>query len=249
MTKAIILAAGRGSRMGSETSDKPKCLTVLNNKTLLEWQLSSLKQAGINDVELVTGYKSELLKQYASQTHLNPDWAKTNMVSSLFCAPPPLSDIIISYSDIVYSSEHIDKLKKSKHDIVITADMDWFKLWSLRFINPLEDAETFSYSGNSLVSIGQKTDDLKAIQAQFMGLLKLTQKGWIILFNIFQKFPDDQRRKMDMTTLLAHLLEYKVHVGIEFIEGKWCECDTYDDVLVYERTLKEIDNWTHDWRT
>lgn len=248
MTRAIILAAGRGSRMGSQTENKPKCLTILNGKSLLEWQLNSLKQAGIDDVELVTGYKSNLLQQYVSRTHLNPEWANTNMVTSLFCAPPFNGDTIISYSDIAYSHDHVLAIRNSKHDIVITADLDWLKLWSLRFENPLDDAETFVFRENNLVSIGEKTDDLNEIQAQFMGLLKLSQKGWLSLFKVFQEFSDDQRRKMDMTSLLGHLLERKIPVFIEFINGKWCECDTYSDVLIYEQSLEDSDEWSHDWR-
>tara|TARA_B110000003_G_C16542839_1_gene493486 strand:- start:277 stop:1026 length:750 start_codon:yes stop_codon:yes gene_type:complete len=248
MTRAIILAAGRGSRMGSQTENKPKCLTILNGKSLLEWQLNSLKQAGVDDIELVTGYKSKLLQRYVSRTHLNPEWAKTNMVSSLFCASPFNGDTIISYSDITYSHEHVLAIKNSKHDIVITADINWLKLWSLRFENPLDDAETFISRKKNLVSIGKKTNDLNEIQAQFMGLLKLSQKGWLTLQNIFQDFPDDQRRKMDMTSLLGHLLEKKVPIFIEFVKGKWCECDTYNDVLIYEKLLEETIDWSHDWR-
>ena len=57
-TKAIILAAGRGSRMGDATASKPKCLNVLNDKCLLDWQLLSLRDAGIEEVTVVRGYRS-----------------------------------------------------------------------------------------------------------------------------------------------------------------------------------------------
>ena len=59
--KAIILAAGRGSRMKNLTDEKPKCLAKLRGKPLLEWQLTSLREAGIEDIAIVTGYKRELL--------------------------------------------------------------------------------------------------------------------------------------------------------------------------------------------
>ena len=54
---AIILAAGRGSRMKNLTSDKPKCLVQLNGKTLIQWQLDALNQAGISNIAVVTGYR------------------------------------------------------------------------------------------------------------------------------------------------------------------------------------------------
>ena len=247
MARGIILAAGRGSRMGEETDAKPKCLTVLNGKPLLEWQLNSLKKAGIETVEIVTGYKGALLQQYVSKTYSNSDWAETNMVSSLFCAPPVKGDSIISYSDITYSHEHVKALKNSPHDIVITADREWLRLWSLRFTDPLDDAETFLCDGKTLLSIGEKTTDLKHIQAQFMGLIKLSEKGWMTLLTLFQGLSDQEQRKMDMTTIINLLLAKHVTVHIEFVEGKWCECDTYQDVLCYEKELKNNPTWIHDW--
>ena len=59
--KAIILAAGRGSRMKHLTDEKPKCLAKLGGKLLIEWQLEALSAAGINEIAIVTGYKKELL--------------------------------------------------------------------------------------------------------------------------------------------------------------------------------------------
>ena len=248
MTRAIILAAGRGSRMGKETESKPKCLTLLKGKSLLEWQLSSLKKAGIHSIDLVTGYKSDLLKPFVSQTHLNKEWATTNMVSSLFCAPAFEGDTIISYSDITYAHDHIVALKNSPHDIVITADIEWLKLWSLRFTDPLEDAETFAYDHKTLVSIGETPKSLSEINAQFMGLIKLSQIGWDRLYSAFIQFSNEERKKLDMTTLLNYLLSIGITIHIEFISGKWCECDTYEDVLKYEQALLVEKKWSHDWR-
>ena len=59
--KAIILAAGRGSRMKKLTNDKPKCLVKLHGKPLLEWQLESMRKSGISEIAIVTGYKHEML--------------------------------------------------------------------------------------------------------------------------------------------------------------------------------------------
>ena len=80
MTKAIILAAGRGSRMGKETEDKPKCLTNLFGKTLLQWQIESLEKANIQEIELVTGYKSDVLSKYLKKTHLNSNWKNSKTI-------------------------------------------------------------------------------------------------------------------------------------------------------------------------
>ena len=51
--KAIILAAGRGTRMKELTEEKPKCLVELDGQSLLEKQLGALRQAGIEEIRLV----------------------------------------------------------------------------------------------------------------------------------------------------------------------------------------------------
>ena len=60
--RAIILAAGRGSRMQHLTNDKPKCLLEVNGKRLLEHQFEAITKAGIRSIAIVTGYKQELIK-------------------------------------------------------------------------------------------------------------------------------------------------------------------------------------------
>ena len=218
MNRAIILAAGRGSRMKEHTKEKPKCLNILANDTLLNWQLKSLKVGGIEKVIVVNGYKANLITG-DFQTVTNSRWSETNMVSSLFCVPQSKVNSIISYSDIVYKSEHVNSLKKSNGDIVITADLKWKELWELRFENPLDDAETFMSEGNILKHIGGKTDDISEIEAQYMGLLKLTEAGWKNMKEVYDSFPNDKKDNLDMTSMINHLLDRNIEVNIVFVNG------------------------------
>jgi len=245
--RALILAAGRGSRMGAETALKPKCLTLLDGKQLLEWQIDSLKGAGIKNITVVRGYRSEMLKGDFSVID-NKRWSETNMVYSLFCVPSFKGNTIISYSDIVYKKEHVAKLNKSKTDITITADKRWEELWRLRFEDPFDDAETFKSDGERLLEIGGKTRNVNDIEAQYMGLLKLTENGWDIIYKVFQSLTEKEKDKMDMTSMLNLLLNKGINIKVVFVEGGWCESDEYSDVLVYEKELKLNKNWIHDWR-
>ena len=70
--KAIILAAGRGSRMKKLTDELPKCLVELRGKTLLDWQLEALRAAGITEIAIVTGYKREMLTNRGMFDFHNP---------------------------------------------------------------------------------------------------------------------------------------------------------------------------------
>jgi L-glutamine-phosphate cytidylyltransferase len=245
--RAIILAAGRGSRMGQATASRPKCLNKLAGKTLLDWQLSALKGAELNAITVIGGYRRELL-QGDFNVVANERWDKTNMVASLFCAQAYEGNTIVSYSDIAYHPNHVKNLINSDGDIVITADKQWELLWKLRFENPLDDAETFKSSDGRITEIGKKTDDIRNIEAQYMGLIKLSPKGWDAMFSLYQTFPGEKKDKMDMTTMLNELLKNGVEINVVYIEGKWCEADDYDDILKYENELKTNENWSHDWR-
>jgi len=247
MSRAIILAAGRGSRMKEHTKEKPKCLNILANDTLLNWQLKSLKKALVEKITVVNGYKAELIKG-DFKTVTNKRWSETNMVASLFCVPTINDDSIISYSDIVYNSNHVKSLVNAKGDIIITADLKWRELWELRFENPLDDAETFKSIGDKLIHIGGKADSISEIEAQYMGLLKLTAKGWNKMKEVFDSFSKETQDKLDMTTMINHLLNRDIEVDIVFVEGGWCESDSYEDIIVYEEQMKLKNEWTHDWR-
>ena len=172
--RAIILAAGRGSRMGDLTDEHPKCLTQFAGRTLLEWQLSALRAAGIQDIAVVRGYRAETINPGGCIWFENPDWAKTNMVSTLACASQWLErdDCIVSYSDIVYHPEILQRLILHPGEVVISYDRQWLPLWSERFENPLMDAETFRLRQNgALESIGDRAQAVSDIQGQYMGLL------------------------------------------------------------------------------
>lgn len=233
--RGIILAAGRGSRMGKMTDEKPKCLIELNGKTLIEHQLNAFKDAGIEDIALVTGYNRELLSKYGSKDFHNPRWESTNMVSSLLCADEWLirHPCIVSYSDIYYTSEALRLLIKSKFDLGITYDPNWLELWSKRFIDPLVDAETFKINKNTSVvsEIGNKPDSIAQIQGQYMGLLYITPKSWTQLKISRTSFSIKERDSLHMTTLLQRVIEDGLISlkGIKY-EGIWSEYDTINDL-------------------
>ena len=245
--RSLILAAGRGSRMGLETANKPKGLTMLLGKPLLNWQMETLKNPKIDTKVVVTGYRSDMIIGDFVK-YENKRWSETNMVTSLFCAPAFIGNTIVSYSDIVYHPDHISKLMESPYDITITADKKWESLWRLRFEDPLDDAETFIHENDRLIEIGKKTDDVSNIQAQYMGLIKLSEKGWSIMSQLYNSFSPEKQDKMDMTAILNECLDHDIKVNIVFVEGKWCEVDSHEDALLYEKELSQNENWSHDWR-
>ena len=242
--KAIILAAGRGSRMKEKTEILPKCLTELFGKTLLEMQIKSLQNSGVEEIGIVTGYKAEeITKRFPTLKYFHNDaWLETNMVSSLLKANEWLESdsCIVSYSDIVYTSKAVEILKNVSAEISITYYTKFLKLWEQRFENPLEDLETFKIDDNlNLIEIGQKTKHLEDIQGQYMGLLKFSPNGWEKIKNTMKKNLPRPIEKMDMTSLLNHALSNDVKIKTIPYEDLWLEVDNQKDLQLYESWKKE----------
>lgn len=222
--RAVILAAGRGSRLKHMTDDKPKCLVTVENKPLLFWQIDALRNSGIQNIAVVRGYKKEKIDFPGLSYFDNDHWEQTNMVSSLLCASSWLkeSDCIISYSDIVYPSEVVKMLMASQGDIVITYDPNWLKLWKSRFDDPLSDAETFEINDrNELIEIGNRARSVEEIKGQYMGLLKVTPTGWNIIDQYLKDLPLMEVNKLDMTSLLQRLIKRNMTIHAVSIHNSW----------------------------
>ena len=239
--KAIILAAGRGSRMKDLTDERPKCLIELNGKTLLDWQLESIREAGISEIGIVTGYKRELLLSYGLKEFHNTRWAETNMVNSLECAKEWLESdcCIVSYSDIFYSANAVRLLMTEKEGLAITYDPNWLELWTKRFGDPLLDAETFRITKeNILCEIGNKPKSILEIQGQYMGLLRIGQNGWLEIERIRSILTAEKKDKMHMTGTLQLIINAgEVPIkAIPYID-RWGEVDSESDLIAYDKSI------------
>ena len=237
--KAIILAAGRGSRMGALTNNLPKCRTLLFNKELIEWQFLSLDNKAISEIGIVTGYLKETFNFNKKQFY-NNDWKNSNIVRSLLSAKDWLRNniCIISYSDIIYDKKIVNQLVKSSGDIVITYDPNWLSLWEMRFEDPLIDAENFSVKNGFLNDIGGKSNNLPSIEGQYMGLMKFSQVGWNKIECFLNKLDKKEIDKMDMTQLFKKLLDENFTINCVAIKGKWLEIDTESDLKNYQSKFK-----------
>ena len=187
--KAIILAAGTGSRLNSLTKNNPKCLVSLFGKTILEWQLEVFQKCGISDITVVRGYKGEMINFKNLNYFDNPNFDSTNMVETLFCAKEKFNDsVIVSYGDIIFQSSVLKKLINSVYDTSIVIDNHWKVYWEKRFENPLDDAESLSIDEfNNISSIGQKITNIDEICGQYIGLMKFQGDAINGLLSIYDK--------------------------------------------------------------
>ncbi|MGA2902305.1 MAG: phosphocholine cytidylyltransferase family protein [Candidatus Korobacteraceae bacterium] len=243
MMRAVILAAGRGSRMGHCGDDRPKCLVELDGKPLIERQIAALQRGGVDEIGVVRGYRAEMIDFPGLSYFANPRWAETNMVMSLAAAAPWLRSgpVIVSYGDIFYRSELVRGLADAPGQLVISYDRAWRRLWSRRFADPLADAETFRIdAAGQLLEIGGRTTRIEDIEGQYMGLLKFTPPAWSTVEAVVSALDPAIRDRLDVTGLLRRLLAGKqLPIGTFATDGQWGEIDNPEDVALYEKMVSE----------
>ena len=143
----------------------------------------------------------------------------------------------MSYSDIFYSTDILSRLIASPKPIAVGFDPNWYELWSSRFKNVLDDAETFSFDHrNMLINIGQKANSIREIKGQYMGLIKFEPSGWNKIEEITRTKLAQSIRNCHLTDVLQALV--KLGVDIEAVPNveEWGEVDSMNDLNFYNTT-------------
>ncbi len=247
--RVILLAAGEGSRLRPYTLDRPKCLVELGGNSLLGHQLAALQQLGLRDIHICTGYRREQLEAFGYPTHHNPDYASTNMVTSLMCAADLFDgndDVLIAYADLVYEARVLEALCECPAPLSTTVDLLWRQLWSLRNEDPLNDAETLKLSpSGDVAELGKRPASLDEIEGQYMGLIKVRASHALDFVKTYRALSPDvlydgkPLSEMCMTSFLQHIIDSGQPIRAVLVEGGWLEVDTAGDLEIYGALLRE----------
>lgn len=155
---AVILAAGIGSRLGGELTDRPKGFLQLGDRPIIEESLSNLVQAGMKKILIVTGYQCtfyEALLPFpgvALETVHNPRYAESGSMYSLYCARHNLNDsFLLLESDLIYEPRALTELlRHSAADAVLVSgptgagDEVWVATQNGRLSGMSKQADSFS---------------------------------------------------------------------------------------------------------
>ncbi len=244
--KALIIAAGLGSRLKGHTKNLPKCMLDFGGKTLLQRQLDSYKKCGIQDISLIKGYKKEKINYKGIKYFENTDYKNNNILNSIFYAEKIINgNIIISYSDILFDSSVVQRTLDSAHDISVVVDIDWRGYYVGRKDHPISEAENVIFNSNNEVEkIGKINTGKEEVHGEFIGMIKLSNRGTEIFKEHFQRIKKIywnkpfQRAKIFQKAYLTDFIQELVDIGIKvhcvIIESGWKEIDTVED---YKKAL------------
>jgi len=246
--KAIILAAGMGSRFGKYTNGRPKCLLKVGRATLLERQIELFRQFGVSDIVVVKGYAAHEINVQGVRYYVNENYASTNMVFSLFSAESEIEgNVKISYADILFESQVLCTLLQAPpYDIAVVVDTLWEEYYRERFEKPFEEAESLICGADGqILEIGGSHPAPADVQAQYIGLIKLSDNGSKVFRQIYHRAkarywgkPWQRGRifqKVYMTDFLQALIDNGIPVHVVPIQHGWLEFDSVSD---YEKVVE-----------
>lgn len=126
--QAIIMAAGKGSRLGDLTHGGPKSFVEIKGKKLIEYNLDMLRKHNVKEIIIVTGYRSDAFEKLTADMPdvkivYNPFYEMANVIGSFYMGMPYLNDdFMYLHADTICEDSIIDRMLESKADAVLPVE-------------------------------------------------------------------------------------------------------------------------------
>ena len=237
--KAIILAAGQGSRLGHLTDDRPKCLIEFGGKSLLDWQLDTLAANGVDEVVVVTGFRDDQIEAVLAKrsggpkvrTVFNPFFKVADNLGSLYLVRGELTgDCLVWNGDTLVSDALMARVvgNVGQDGICVTIDR--------KDAYDDDDMKVVVDPDGRLRAIGKRIKD--RVNAESIGLLAFRRGG----AERFAEAIDRAMRTVEGTTIwylrVIHHLAQDSEVWTLDISGEeWGEVDFPEDVSPAEKMV------------
>ena len=239
--RAIIIGAGRGSRLMPTTADAPKCFAEVSGQRILDWTVQAFAENGIDDICFIGGYQIEKVQEQYSQFTFrhNDNWQNNNILASLFYAEDLMDEpFICCYSDILFTPGAIEVALKNDQDIALVVDTDWLERYTMRSEHPSDDAEKVTIEGDRVTSIHRDIAEADAY-GEYIGVARFSSAGAASLREHYhlcqQQFSCKPWReavsfeKAYKILLLQEMLEHQVPMVHVDTPGGYIEIDTQQD--------------------
>ena len=238
--KAIIVAAGLGSRMQELTEARPKCSLPINDQPIFDHQLDALRAIGIYDISVVVGHSADFFDNYPEvKKYSNPHYKQNNVLLSLMAAGSEMdSDMVVCYSDIIYREDVLRNLFPLQAHFTAVADVDWRETYVGRSDHPVSQAENVVITNGLIETIGKHVEADES-SAEFIGIFALSKEGCAIWKDVFDdvrsrfsEHPFQQAATLNnayLTDMIQELIDRGFPVTTHLIKGGWMEIDTEQD--------------------
>jgi phosphoenolpyruvate phosphomutase len=239
-SRAVILAASRGSALGELTGQRPKTMVKVRGQPLLSHIVAAYNAAGIKRINVVRGYRPDAIDLPALTYTDNAEYADTSELVSLARAleadADDTMDLYVSYGDVLFSRYILDALGESDEDITIVADTDWRES-----VNRGRAADyvtcTLPHSRRTFYQpsyLQRAAEDLPEdrIHGEWMGFLRVAAPAMPRFRSAALKLARvPANRQAKLHHLLSTLAEGGERVRVLYTTGHWLDVDSLEDVI------------------
>jgi len=228
--KALILAAGFGSRLAPLTDNLPKSLVCVNGTPILFRQIESLVKNNVREITIVSGYLSEILKSYVLSKYPfvriieNTVYEKTNNMYSAYLARDVFCDeLLMMNADVFFDSSIITELLTCENGNAIATDKGKYN----------DESMKIEFDGNSITSISKTISKDKAYGVS-IDVYKFSPKGAKTFYNICCNYIESRNEKeLWSEVALNDTLKEICFIPCD-INGRWYEIDNFEDLNMAE---------------
>lgn len=229
--KAILMAAGMGTRISQKTN-QPKSLLKVGNTSIIRHTVEMLQKDNI-DVTIILGFKSDLIINELSglnvKFYINPFFRVTNSIASLWFAIDELKsneDIIFANADVYWEEDILDLLKSSEKEVIVLGDKSRTKVGDY----------FFKCKNNRIIAYG-KDLDLNDRTCEYVGIAKISKEFIPEFIENLDYLIKEEEYNLWWENILYSLSDKK-DIIVEDVDGKfWGEVDTIED---YDRIINYI---------
>ena len=242
--KAIILAAGKGSRLIETTFGSPKPLIDINGISLIQRQIDVLNKKNIKKITIIRGYKLSEFQLKNVNYIDDKKFDEHDQLGSLIAGIDGIDqEIIIIFGDILFDEEIIKQMILSEESISVAVDLDWKKSYEKRHDNPIELAGKVLIKNNQILEFSEHLPiEKEGFEiAEFLGLIKIKNIATEKIRNLLKELSQNHKGKFHdaksfqyakLTDFLQELISLKIKITPVFINGNWCEIDTPMDLEI-----------------
>lgn len=229
--KAIILAAGASRRMVSLTTNLPKCLLKIGEKSIIEHQIASLYHYGLNEIVIVTGFYEDKIKTTCgNKIHYisNHRFAETNSIYSLWLTKEEIQEgFVVLNSDVLFHPLILRKLLESPYPDALTMS---------RQEDMGEEEMKVRVNADRVVDMSKEIP-LHQAEGENVGIVKFSPEGAKVLFEKLDELISQGAVNKWVPFAFQQIASYHSLYAVDIGDLPWIEIDFVED---YERAKEVI---------
>jgi len=234
LRRAVLISAGRGTRLGALTNSTPKCLTRAGGRTILDHQLEALWANGVDDIHVVVGFQHEAIARHVAQLRtparpkliLNPFWSVSSSIGSVWAARHVLgAPFCLVNGDTIFDAELLQSvLARARYGLNLVVDK-----------GPLEhDDMRVEAEGGQIRAVAKDLPEKPGMLRSLGMILSTAEDGGAYAGALERIIMRENGRLSYHHDIIDMLAREDAVYALPIEGGRWREIDRPEDIQRYE---------------